>query len=322
MRLHFIIVLIGSVSIYMNAMKPSSISSDSEKKKLEITIPCVFLKELSEKSNLLILDQMPIKSDGIDLKKILQGINSLAQTNNFLNTFINDKKRTLQWIKELSWQFRISNLDVAAKLCTKAARKRFIVQNISLNQCSKGNFNIYCKQGFDLEFTYDSKQRTALMGKAYCSEGQPMASMLIKKGADVNARDTQNKNSFMLHAEKANWPFICELLRSDDLLVDDQDNDGNTALHYCIMGTLRPAYKSIFIQAAHQLEPAFVAINALLAKGANPSIKNNENMTPLEYVKHIQDSYNDSNRLFGPKLSNSEIIRTLQKSENDWRKYA
>src|SRR5579871_606059 len=66
-----------------------------DKEKVDNYVPDIFHPSFPAEINLCIFNQMPTKSDGIDFKKTLQGINSLAQTNKFLNKFINDNKRTL-----------------------------------------------------------------------------------------------------------------------------------------------------------------------------------------------------------------------------------
>ena len=85
---------------------------------------------------------------------------------------------------------------------------------------------------------------------------------LLTQGADVNARDTEQRTPLILAAQADEAPIIRVLL-AHGAAINATDNDGNTPLH--------DAADEGFVQAA----------KLLLDKGANYRIKNHYGSTPL-----------------------------------------
>ncbi len=76
-----------------------------------------------------------------------------------------------------------------------------------------------------------------------------------------------------------NWPKIQELLAKDDLNIEEEDSDGNTALHIAIQSS-----GSISDEAT--IGPETI-IRALLAKEASTKARNRDHKTPIDYATNL-----------------------------------
>lgn len=98
---------------------------------------------------------------------------------------------------------------------------------------------------------------------------------LLALGADINVRNYKGKTA--LHcAAKAGFLSVIDLLIEKGATIDAPDNNGETALFEAIRSTIKDGKK----QRA--------AIEALLAKGADPNLKNGKGLTPLQVAQRMR----------------------------------
>ncbi|OUM58984.1 hypothetical protein PIROE2DRAFT_64068 [Piromyces sp. E2] len=101
----------------------------------------------------------------------------------------------------------------------------------------------------------------------------------------INDVNSYQENALIIAAKMYNNK-AADLLIKRDINFNQQDNTGNTALHYAVKNRNIPL------------------INNLIGNGASYSIKNNENETALEIAKSI-----------GDKITMNAIMGTLSESE-------
>ena len=98
---------------------------------------------------------------------------------------------------------------------------------------------------------------------------------LLELGADIDVRNYKGKTA--LHcAAKAGFLTVIDLLIEKGATIDAPDNNGETALFEAIRSTIKDGEK----QRA--------AIEALLVKGANPNLKNEKGLTPLQVAQRMR----------------------------------
>ena len=98
---------------------------------------------------------------------------------------------------------------------------------------------------------------------------------LLELGADIDVRNYKGKTA-LHYAVKAGFLKVISLLIEKGATIDAFDNSGETALFEAIRSTIKDGEK----QRA--------AIEALLAKGANPNLKNGKGQTPLQIAKRMR----------------------------------
>ena len=98
---------------------------------------------------------------------------------------------------------------------------------------------------------------------------------LLALGADIDVRNYKGKTA-LHYAAKAGFLKVIRLLIEKGATIDALDNSGETALFEAIRSTIKDGEK----QRA--------AIEALLAKGANPNLKNGKGQTPLQIAKRMR----------------------------------
>ena len=98
---------------------------------------------------------------------------------------------------------------------------------------------------------------------------------LLELGADIDVRNYKGKTG--LHcAAKAGFLKVINLLIEKGATIDASDNSGETALFEAIRSTIKDGEK----QRA--------AIEILLAKGADPNLKNRKGLTPLQVAQRMR----------------------------------
>ena len=98
---------------------------------------------------------------------------------------------------------------------------------------------------------------------------------LLALGADIDVRNYKGKTA-LHYAAKAGFLRVINLLIEKGATIDALDNNGETALFEAIRSTIKDGEK----QRA--------AIEALLAKGADPNLKNRKGLTPLQVAQQMR----------------------------------
>ena len=130
---------------------------------------------------------------------------------------------------------------------------------------------VILKSGADLEARdYDSSAYgwTALMWAADSSKNPEVITTLVKAGADVKAKDKEGFTPLLIAAENNENAAVVARVASVGSDLEAKDNNGYTAL----------------IQAASKNHNPDVVV-ALLSAGANAKVKNAKGYTALDYAK-------------------------------------
>lgn len=213
------------------------------------------------------------------LPETAQSINQLALINKDLNQLINDPVYCLQTIKDLSARFNCSNYQACTVLQTAQAKEQLKLQKDLLLLCGRQNadewsFALLCNQGADLYFTYPYEGgRTVMPFMVALINNSKVAAYLIKAGIDINYPNKKGITPLMMVAEYNNIMSTELLVKNPDLLINQQDNQGNTALHYLLNTKM----------------PHMQILQLLLKHGANPHIANKDGITPLDLAKKINN---------------------------------
>ena len=93
-----------------------------------------------------------------------------------------------------------------------------------------------------------------------------MITLLSTSGADINATDVYRWSPLMRAVDNGHDEVVDRMLSLDNLNLLQQDEAGNTALHYAVV------HNNVRIA------------KALLAAGADPDIENLQQQTPRELV--------------------------------------
>lgn len=98
---------------------------------------------------------------------------------------------------------------------------------------------------------------------------------LLALGADIDIRNYKGKTG--LHcAAKAGFLKVIKLLLEKGATIDATDNNGETPLFEAIRSTIKSGEKQR------------MALETLLAKGADPNVKNRKGLTPLQVAKRMR----------------------------------
>ncbi len=113
----------------------------------------------------------------------------------------------------------------------------------------------------------------------------------VEKGADINAVDQQEKTPLMKAAEAGNLPVVKAVVEKE-AAINKQDQTGKTALMYAAMN-------------GHQQ-----VIDYLLANNIEPKLKDDDQQTAFDYLKH----YMEENKFSPDQL---EIYKTLKQATEE-----
>lgn len=140
----------------------------------------------------------------------------------------------------------------------------------------RGNRNIakyFIDNGVDIEKP-TPKGFTSLLTAIAGSQLDILKYMIEKKHPDLNKRTGSNK-LFPLKIATLNSKLdVLEELLNHDVDINQKDNQGNTALHYAVF------------------TKNYEKMKLLVQKGANPKIKNEEGITPLDLAKRMLNPNN------------------------------
>ncbi len=252
------------------------------------------------------------------VEEIVSLVRALVRTNKFLKKFINDKKRTLQLIKQLRPHFvGYSHLYIAQLLGTKAARDRFIVQKAFLEgwvdhyRCPFAEHSkILQTRELDLEFTSGYCWETPLL-KALWRQYPNIAIWLIDNGADITVHDPCKTNACMM-ALAIHWkPLTEKILNHPRFDVHYSDNAKNTPLHYCFFKFQEDGIAR-YDQDAWRRYWMDEIIEKLLQKGADPTAINGDGKTPLDFAKVNRDGKTPLD--FAKESGDKRIIDLMEKA--------
>lgn len=107
----------------------------------------------------------------------------------------------------------------------------------------------------------------------------------------INAINIHQENALII-ASKINRHDVVSLLLKTNININQQDDNGNTALHYAIQNKNIPM------------------IYDLVNRGADTNIENNEGETALNMAKKLDDS--NIWKIFNNDLSYSEVVKEIK----------
>ena len=218
-----------------------------------------------------------------------KAITKLARINPALNKLINDPVFCLQLIKHLAHKFNCSDETVAIALNIDETNNRLIVQKIFETAFTKNLFNqvtidnLYTSYEtfVDLNFTYKGQRnidlaQNLLLATAY-HDTIPESRLnkikwLLNHSVNINSTDALGRTILMICALDIDIHSVEFLCQQPTIHINQQDNQGNTAL--TLVCTMRIAVS--------KYDPI---IQILLDAGADPEIANNMEMTPLKEAK-------------------------------------
>ncbi len=232
---------------------------------------------------------MTIDSGELLLEDAARSINTLGLVDKYLNTYINDDKRTLCLIKKFSAKYETCNLKVAQVLRTQAANRRYFLQSSFylstwlIPKCLPITLREHADKlkssGLDVNFSYNQEYASPLLQRLNVNGCGLEIEWFVENGANINVCDKEGKNCLMLALDKRCTVGCASVfLDRRSLVVNHQDNDKNTVLHFCAAYILSRT-------AEYQTKFYDLVVKKLFAKGANPNLKNKDGLTPLDVAK-------------------------------------
>ncbi|HLC07451.1 MAG TPA: ankyrin repeat domain-containing protein [Candidatus Babeliales bacterium] len=232
-------------------------------------------KELQNTIKVLLLTGATAKT----LNEVAFTITSLAQVNRELNELINGPTFCLQIIKSLSKRFDCPDFDVCLALQIKQAKSQYELQKKLLDLCiqqkepNQQRFALLCYQGVDLEFTYSYDNHIATPLMIASLNNNFMIGYLLNAGANVNQSNPDGITALMLTSQEDTTRLAMNrLIISPDIVINQQDKAGNTALMYALINN-----------------DNIKNLQRLLDKKADPELPNSAGITPLMAAQQTGD---------------------------------
>jgi ankyrin repeat protein len=134
----------------------------------------------------------------------------------------------------------------------------------------------------------NKKQQSALLLAAEEGGHAQIAELLLAKGADLRARDTEGRTALLLgSSDHFAQDELLKLLLAKGADVNEIDNHGNTALMLAASAD------------------AFQVIETLLAAGANVNARNKDGWTALRFTRESKEANEESGKM---------VVKLLQKA--------
>jgi len=265
----------------------------SQKKKViacfsQGTFHPLFPKEISQN----VFRFIGTNTGGETLQESAQIFSALISVNKFAHMHMDDDKRTLRWIKDLSKRFDCMDIDVAKALCTRVARSRCAVQlGFHLgwdfgHSMTERHISALKKCGLDVNFSYDKQYPSPLLQSCNNLRQWPAtAYWLLDNGADINICTSEGNNACMLALLKCHYVLLHKLVEHKDFEPNHQNHNGETVLHHYLYRFIdSPDYVPGLGPVINVADECNI-ITKILARGADPTLANNKKMTPLMIVR-------------------------------------
>jgi hypothetical protein len=136
--------------------------------------------------------------------------------------------------------------------------------------CAQGNADVVkCLLEFSPDLEIKDEDGDRPMHLCSYSDEDEVAQLLMEANADVNAKNNKGATPLIIAAVKGHHSML-RILASHPLInLQDQDNDGDTALHCAV------------------LAQKYESINILLEAGADPTLLNFRLFTPIHEAARI-----------------------------------
>jgi ankyrin repeat protein len=123
--------------------------------------------------------------------------------------------------------------------------------------------------GINIDFTDDDGRSLVMHAVLAEQADSEMINFLVDRGADVNLTDKAQKWTALHFAARDQKVEMVETLIQRGAQIDPKDSFGNTPLWRCVMNT----------------SPNLRIVQTLVRAGANPNSKNNNDVSPLDVAR-------------------------------------
>lgn len=234
-------------------------------------------------------------------KIVIATINALAWTSKSLYLKCNDPQYNDDLIEKLHSRLYCSHETITKSLRLSQSKKRLELQcALKVLCCNNYNetlgnyFDTLIEKGVNLDFIYNHKilQKNALMMSI--NQTDSIFSYLLEKGANINGSTAHGLTvlKFVI-----TWPinnaFFNKIINHPLLDINKQNKHGETALLHCIINRKNRPTTNLFVKT----------IKTMLDKNANPELKNNYGLSPLNAAHELNN---------GPLNNKQTVIQLIE----------